>query len=334
MFTIKDVAKLAGVSLATVSRVINNQDGISVKTREKVLKVIKKVGYEKNRRASNLRKKFNNVILVVIPDFGRQFFSNVIEGIDEEAIKQKYNVMLGITKGESQREKDYIKLIKQRGVDGAIFASLHFDIHKTLALSYEFPIVFTCQCSGEANNFPEVSIDNVKAAHDAVNYLISLGHRRIAHITGPKNNIVTSDRILGYSSALNSVGISLNDKLIYEGNWKFDSGFNATNQMLDLKPLPTAIFASSDEMALGAISAIRSRGLNVPESISVMGFDDIEMAKMFDIPLTTVSQPMHKIGVIAMKILLDMIQNPEKTKHKKIRLPYVIKKRQSTKALK
>lgn len=258
------------------------------------------------------------MILAVVPDVSSLFFAGVLAGIESKALEAGYRLLLGVTHGERRREEDYVLLARQRAVDGALFASVSGGQAVYTRLAERTPVVLACQYPSEAS-FPVVSIDNVRAVADAVTYLIGLGHRRIGHITGPSNLTVTRDRVDGYGLALEAHGIAVDPRLIREGDFHFASGYSSTEALLQLDPRPTAILAHSDEMAMGAVRAIQRAGVRVPTDISVIGFDDTWLASSFDVPLTTVAQPMGEIGYKAAELLIALIKGGDcEAKHLKV----------------
>ncbi|PLR78472.1 LacI family transcriptional regulator [Bacillus sp. V3-13] len=310
MVRIADVAKMANVSTATVSRVISNSEPVKRETREKVLHAIEKLKYQPNVLARQLRRMETKTILVVVPDITNTFFSNVLRGIEAIAGENSYQVLLGDTGNIIDREYGYFDILRQRKADGMILLTARSNQQMLEEIAEEYPIVLACEYF-EGSKLPTVSIDNVSSARKATEHLISLNHTRIAHISGPLNVVVGRDRLKGFQQAMIQHSLPVESYLIQEGDFSYESGFNLMMKFLALENPPTAVFAGNDEMAMGAIKAVKSKGLSVPEDISVVGFDDIKFASIFEPALTTISQPTYDIGKRAMKLLLQLINSDE-----------------------
>lgn len=307
MVRISDVAKMANVSTATVSRVLSNSGNVKKETAEKVLEAIKKLNYQPNLLARQLRRLETKTVLVVVPDITNTFFSKILRGIEQVAIENDYEVLLGDTGNSLEREKGYLDILRQKKADGMILLTARLESHLLEEISREFPVVLACEYL-EGSDIPTVSIDNISSARKATEYLISLGHKRIGFLSGPMDVILSRDRLKGFKQGMMQHDIAIEPNLIQEGDFSFESGFNLMTKLLALTEPPTAVFASSDEMAIGAIKAIKAKGLKVPDDISIVGFDDIKFASIFEPALTTVSQPMFEIGQKAMELLIKLIQ--------------------------
>jgi LacI family repressor for deo operon, udp, cdd, tsx, nupC, and nupG len=311
-----DVAKLANVSPATVSRVLSHPDLVSKETREKVLNVINQVNYKPHIVARQFRTKETKIILVVVPDITSAFFSRVLRGIEHVAVNNGYQVILGDTENDTEREREYINLLLQKQADGMVLLTARIDKTKLEEISNHFPMVLACEYM-DGLNVPTVSIDNISSARKATEHLIRLGHTKIAHITGPINVILSRDRMRGYQQAMMSHEIEIDSVYIQEGDLTFESGYNQMLKLLALETPPTAVFAFNDELAMGAIKAAKDSGLNVPEDLAVVGFDNIQMSSVHEPKLTTINQPKYEIGKKAMELLLQLI-NGESIHKKKI----------------
>lgn len=303
MVTIKDVAKMAGVSVATVSRVLNNSAAVTAETMETVNRVIEKLNYQPNLLGRKLRRMETKTILVLLPSIANPFYSRVVKGIEDVGQKNGYNVMLCNTDSDKHREKQYLELLKNRLSDGVIFMEPELTTEELTALGKEYPIV---QCSEyrEGTNVPFVSIDNEAAAHDAVKHLIGLRHKRIGMISCENTVLSTRQREVGYREALHNAGIDYDPSIVVYGDYSFKSGLRAAKRLIDMDDKPTAIFVISDIMAIGAMAAIKQRGLIIPEDMAVVGFDNISFSTMCDPLLTTISQPKYDLGCTAMNMLL------------------------------
>lgn len=314
MSSIRSVARLAGVSVATVSRVLSSPEKVSEKTLKKVQQAIEKVQYRPNMLARNFRATRSYSIVVLVPDISNPFFSVVISGIEDRAQQSGYAVLLGDTRDSPTREKEYFQLAENRLADGVIQLRPH-SIGAMLPSDSNIAYVNACGCSDTPG--PSVHIDNIGAAKTIVDYLVSMGHRRIGVISGRKDNPHTRDRMSGYKLSLQQAGIEFDETLIAEGDFTMWSGLDTANYFCKMKNKPTALFCMNDEMAIGAIQTLKNNKLRVPEDISVTGFDDIQYARYCDPPLSTIAQPARKIGEVAMETLLNLIdgKKPAHTDH-------------------
>jgi DNA-binding LacI/PurR family transcriptional regulator len=307
MSKIKDVAKLAGVSVATVSRVINGSDAVHDATRQKVMDAIKELGYRPNLLGRYLRRTETKMVLVLLPTISNPFYSKIVLGIEDVAQKNGYSIMLCNTNSDVEREKIYIGLLRNRLADGVIFMAPAIESDLLSDIARNFPTAQCCEYKEEAPA-PHVSIDNYSAARKAVKHLLDLGHERIAMITSDNNFISTKERERAYRQVLEEYGIEFNPALIRHGDYGFRSGLRSMLQLLDQPQRPTAVFCISDMMAIGAIKAAFEKGLDVPGDLAVCGFDDIEFANMFEPPITTIAQPKYDLGCMAMRLMLKQIE--------------------------
>ncbi|RBW68555.1 LacI family DNA-binding transcriptional regulator [Bacillus taeanensis] len=301
-----DVAKIANVSVATVSRVISQPDRVSKETRQKVLEVIKELNYQPHMIARQFRTKETKTILVVVPDITKAFFSEVLRGIEHTALKNGYQVILGDTENDIEREREYINLLLKKQVDGMVLLTARIDKESLEEISNQFPMVLACEYMNGLN-IPTVSIDNISSARKLTEHLIQLGHTKIAHITGPINVILSRDRLRGYQQAMLKYDLILDPAFIQEGDFSYESGYNQMLKLLALETIPTAVFVFNDEMAVGAIAAVKDSGLNVPKDIAVVGFDNVKMSSVYEPRITTIDQPKYKIGKKAMDLLLKLM---------------------------
>ncbi len=305
MSNIRDVARLAGVSVATVSRALSNPEKVSDDSLDKVHKAIAQVGYRPNMLARNFRSARAYAVVVLVPDIANPFYSLFIRALEDRAQQKGYAVLLGDTRGTPEREMEYIRRVETRLADGIV--QLRPSSEKSQNnIPPDIPCVNACGC--EYTTGPAIRIDNRAAAKTMVNYLISLGHRRIGVISGLKDNPHAIDRLEGYKEALAEAGIPFEKDLIAEGDFTMWSGLNAAFQFCNMKVRPTAIFSMNDEMAIGAMQTLKNQGIRIPEDMSVTGFDDIAYAKYSDPSLTTISQPAEEMGKMAMDMLLKVIE--------------------------
>jgi len=309
--TIMDVAKESGVSYSTVSRVLNGFDFVKESTREKVLAVAERLGYVANLQARSLAGGKTRVIGLLVPGLDNGYIGEIVRGIDEEVAKTNYDLMLYTTRRRVGREALYINAISNNLSDGMILiVPLVAREYLEALREHNFPYVLVDQADPLMRSVT-VDCTNWQGAYDATKYLIELGHRRIAFVTGLKAIQSAVDRLEGYKAALRDYDIALDETLVVEGDYVNPSGYQAAERLLQLSPRPTAIFASNDLMALGAMQAILEQGLHIPQDISLIGFDDIPQASMVHPQLTTVRQPLDQMGRIAVRLLLDQIEQPE-----------------------
>lgn len=330
--TIKDVAKLAGVSISTVSRVLNNSKPVSEEIREKVEKVIKETGYVPNPVARSLVMKKSRIIGVIVPNISNEKIGEYLNGIEEVGRMYEYDLLLCNSYGEVEEEKKYIELLRSKQVAGIIFISwkLHGTIVNLLEES-KIPTVFISKNVDEFSEVCSVGVDHYGAAYDMTKYLMELGHRKIAFLrTSIEDNIKDSTIFKGYAKAHEDIGAEPDMSYVLQGDSSGESGYQLTTQLLEnCKERPTAIFAASDEAAAGAVSAVIDKGFRVPEDISIAGYSDTAIASLIRPALTTVHQPLYDIGAVSIRSLVKLIEGAEEME-KKIHLPYSIVERYTT----
>jgi len=309
MASIHDVARRAGVSTATVSRTLSRPDLVSPATRRTVLRVIKDLGYAPNSAAKHLRTRRSGNLLVTVPDISNPFFSLILQGIEDEAQRKGYAVLLGDTQHDPKREARYASMLMRKEADGLIFLGHRLpkpaaQLVRSMAPRYA-PIVNGCEFSPRLG-VPSVHIDNAAAAAEAMDHLYRLGHRRIGIVTGPLVSPLSRDRLTGATARARAERAE-HDLLVAQGNFSIEAGAAAAGKLLDRRDPPTAVFCFNDEMAMGMIEAARRRGVRVPRDLSVIGFDDIRFAGHMDPPLTTIAQPMREIGEGTVRMLVDIL---------------------------
>lgn len=308
MATIQDVAREAGVSTATVSRVLSAPEVVAATTRERVMAAVTSLGYAPNLAAKTLRTLRTEKILVTVPDISNPFFSQVIRGVEEAAMDAGYSVLLGDTRHEPEREEQYGRMLKRREADGLIFLGHRLPAglaEMVQAMGPRTPIVNGCEYS-PGLGVPSAHIDNAAAAAEAMTHLYDLGHRRVGVITGPLASPLSRDRLTGAREAATGRGLA-DDLSVATGDFTIESGLDQTLSLMAARERPTALFCFSDEMAMGALEGLRRLGLACPRDVSVMGFDGIRYAEHLDPPLTTISQPMARIGHETVRLLLAIL---------------------------
>jgi LacI family repressor for deo operon, udp, cdd, tsx, nupC, and nupG len=305
--TMGDVAKMCKLSVATVSRVYTDPEKVSPKNREKVFKAIKELNYQPNVLARNLRKLQTNTILIIIPNIMNTFFSYILKSIQRVAFDNGYRVLLGNTDSSTEMEANYLYYLHQKLVDGVILLYPRLNPSEIQKIAGEYPVVIVGQQQVQSS-FPFVINNNFLSSQMATEHLIKLGHRRIAHFSGPLSQPVSQERQRGYLAAMESHGLDMDQSLVYEGDFYFDSGYALALKLLSSSKPPTALVAASDEMAIGAIKAARKLGISVPKDFAIIGFDDIKMASICEPPLTTMAQPKEEIARISTEMLLSFMK--------------------------
>ncbi|WP_346837705.1 LacI family DNA-binding transcriptional regulator [Microbulbifer sp. SAOS-129_SWC] len=331
MTGIKEIAKAANVSPATVSRVLRNPELVAEAKRNQVLEVIKRTGYTPNSLGVSLRKSKTYNLVAIIPDVISAFNYPVIRAMESIALENGYSLLLGDTQELESRERSFAAMVRSRQADGILLfcARLPFDVDPEQPLADQLPpIVNACE-TVPFEGLPKVNINNMAAAEDAVDYLLSLGHRRIGVVAGNMTVPSTRDRLDGYKRALYRAGIPFDKDLLEVGDYGLEKAAQATRNLVARENRPSAIFAFSDEMAMSCMSTLHSLGYRIPDDFSVMGFDNISYANYCYPSLTTISQPMTEIGIACMELLLPQL-NGEKMQPCNRMLPHKLIVRAST----
>lgn len=309
MTPIQEVAKKANVSVATISRVLNNSPYVKNETRERVLDAIKELNYSPNLSGRILRRNETKIVLVLLPTISNPFYSKAVTGIRHTADKLGYLILICNTESDAKKEMEYLNLLKFKQADGAIMMSKESDIEKLEEIGASHPIV-QCFEYRKSDKLSYVSVDNEQAAYEAVKYLIELGHKRIGLVGCDTKYPSAEQRESGYKKALRDANIEIDSDLIIRGDYGFRSGYNCAGKLVEQKP--TAIFAISDMQAIGVTKALKGMGLKVPEDISVVGFDNVTFSEIYDPGITTVSQPTYNMGSKAMDILIGELKGESK----------------------
>ena len=329
--TMNDVAKSAGVSITTVSHVINNTRKVDPITREKVEVAMKKLGYRPNSLARALRSGDTNTIGMIVPDVSNQFFADFSRNIENYGFEENYSVILCNSDNDMKKQSSYVDTLISKQVDGVIFISAG-ESSEDLKKLYQCKIPIVVVDRDVALEYADVVLlDNEAAGYQATNYLIELGHKKIACISGPSDLTPSNARVHGYQRALQENNIDFNPDYLVSGDFRFQSGEEAMQKLLDLQQLPSAVFVLNDMMAIGAITAIRKAGLSVPSDISIIGFDNIQMTTAVTPMLTTVGQPIDEIAKISITQLINKIKYKNlAAKNKRIVLNATLITREST----
>src|SRR6059036_2693660 len=328
---IYEVAKHAGVSTATVSRVLSQPGVVAPGTRRKVMQAVELLDYAPNSAAKNLRTLRTGKLLVTVPDISNPFFSLILQGIEDAAQREGYAVLLGDTQHE-EREDRYALMLKRKEADGLIVLG-HRLPKEAAALVLAMaprcaPVVNGCEFTPRLG-IPSVHIDNAKAAAEAMDYLYRLGHRHIGIITGPLVSPLSRDRLRG-ATARAKTQKAERDFVVMNGDFSIESGAAGAERLLGRREPPTAIFCFNDEMAMGVVETAKRRSLRVPLDLSLVGFDDIRFARCIDPPLTTIAQPMRAIGEGTVRLLLEILNGGNGAAPESVTLPHTLTIRSST----
>lgn len=330
MVTIEQVARRAGVSVATVSRTVNNSSAVKPATARRVQASIEELGYVPNQSARNLRRNESRVILALAPNFSNPYYSSILTGIGDRAWELEYSVLVCNTLGHANSERRFLKMLESHQADGAILLGCHWDYSWLSRFAQRSYIVQCCEYVPDLA-CPSVSIDNYAATREMVDYLRKLGHRRIAMVGADNQYISTRLRRQGYLDSMESAGLEIREDWyrLADADYSFASGQAAAYGLLAASPRPTAVFCVSDILALSVISVAQELGLSVPGDLTVVGFDDLDYTTMMHPHLTTVAQPCHEMGRRSMELLLSGIQDRDGNSAGRIFLPHRLMERES-----
>jgi len=326
VITIKDIAKELGVSINTVSRALNNKPDVSPITRDRILESANRLGYVPNTLARSLVAGETCTIGLICSDLVNPFYARIAQGVEETARSNGYTTIIASTNEDDITERQAVDLMRSKRVDGIVISpTQQSHDHISRLLQDHIPFILVNRHVEEFQTAYVIN-NNQHGAYLAVQHLVSLGHKHITHITGPLRISSVKERINGYRQALQEKDIPFDPNLVIHSDLTLECGYKTTLKLMKTKTPPSAIFAYSDHLAIGAIKAIRELGLSIPGDISLAGYDDIEYAQFLDIPLTTVRQPMYEIGQRAFNHLIEIIQlndlNPKK--HQEILEPELI----------
>lgn len=305
--TIKDVAKHAGVSVATISRVLNNSAVVSPETAEKVNEAIRELNYRPNFLGRNLRKRETNVILALVPSTEHTYYSQILHGMQMEAFANGYDVLMSTTNSYRPHEERLLGMLRNRTVDAAILMGTTLDEKYLDELAAQYCIALCCEPLKVTDNVLTVTIDDEKAAYDAVSYLISIGHRDIAIVSTEVRAPSSVEREKGYMRALAEHNIPVNEKYIYRGSYDYTSGMKAAESFIRMEKSPTAVFAISDFLAAGIVKKASELKMNIGREFSVIGFDNISMTEMYTPSISSVEQPCFEIGKTVAGLVIENI---------------------------
>jgi LacI family transcriptional regulator len=311
---IKEIARIVGVSPATVSRALNNEKYVKQDLRQRILKVASSMNYEPNYMAKSLLRNKSNIIGVIVSDIATSFFSTLLKSIERCAAQHDYNIMLCNIDGDLRKEKRGLSLFRQMRVDGIILTHERTDpeLSALFHSMTEVPMV-ACSCKFQDFECASIIIDDAQASFDAVDYLYRSGHRRIAYLGGSLDEFSTgARRYEGVKRAFSVLALRVEDVYVSFSELGVEDGYRMTDEMLHARSgnLPTAIFAGSDELAVGAINCLIDRGFSVPRDLSIVGFDNSAIARYIRPALTTMHQPIEEIGYLSVQKLIGYIDDP------------------------
>jgi len=310
--TIKDIARLAKVSHTTVSRALNNKTRIKAETKERILSIAKQLNYRPNLLAKSLIEKRTKTLGLVITNIENPFYNELAHSIESTARSMGYNIIFCCSHSDISIERHHIEMLRSKGVDGIIFTSAHIEDPNIIALAHEsFPIILVNRRTYNPlvkEKIDYVGIDNILGGFMAVEHLIKIGHRRIGIIGGSNESSVGHERVEGGKRALKAYGIEEKEDYFLDGDFLRESGYKGAKKFMSMLEPPTAIFATNDYMALGAMHSILEEGLRIPEDIALIGFNNIEFSSLRGIELTTIGQKKYEMGFLAVKLLIENIE--------------------------
>ena len=329
--SIKDVAREAGVSIATVSRVLNDIDVVNEDTKKKVLDAIKKLGYRPNIVARSLKTQRTKTIGILIPDISNQLYPEIVRGAEDVSNIYDYNVILCNSDLDIDKEKEYLRVLKEKMVDGVIYMSSSLS-DEILDLINELDLkTVLVETKDKDGLLPSVTIDNVKGCYDSTKLLIDKGLKNIAFIGTDKDTMnAWGDRYLGYEKAMKEAGLNIDPELVYFSSIKVKTGYEGISKFLEMGKKFEGVVCASDDIAMGAINALRYNEFKIPEDVSVIGFNDNFAASIFYPKITTVSQPTYDMGSVAMRMLIKLLNKQELEKSHFV-LDHELIERESTK---
>ncbi|MCB9993707.1 MAG: LacI family DNA-binding transcriptional regulator [Hyphomicrobiaceae bacterium] len=334
--TIQDVARIAGVSTATVSRVLSAPDIVRARTRERVHDAIETIGFTPNIAAQSLRRRKVRTVLVALPNIGNSFFGPIVDAIERTCVERDYDVLIVNRRPESEDDSSLLTYFSSNRADGLLlFDGNAAQSNWTARVGNRellFPTVNVCECI-EGAGLPTVLSDNEGGVEIAIDHLVTKGHRRIGRVAGPVENVLNRQRGAGYSRALKRHGIEARGLWSVSGPFGFQTGREAADRFVELNDRPTAVFCDADEIAIGFISGLRSRGVSCPDDVSVIGFDDIPFAAQTSPPLTTIRQRHKELGRLSAELLMDMLDGRMKEVASHVVLPCELVERQTVRPI-
>jgi LacI family purine nucleotide synthesis repressor len=312
MATIKDVAKMAGVSTTTVSHVINKTRFVAENTQKRVWDAIEVLHYAPSAVARSLKSNTTRTIGMLVSDANAPFFMEIISGVENYCYRNGYTVILCSTQGNPQKQRDYLRMLAEKRVDGLIVmcSELDEDLQKNLENHIDIPKV-VMDWSGIGIDSDKIIDKTREGSYMATKYLIEMGHKKIGCITGHLNRFTCQDRLQGYYQALSEANLEINQDWIIEGDFEFQTGSIAAEQFIQMQDRPTALYVFNDIMSFAAISKFVESGIRVPEDMSIIGYDNIEFSSYFSPPLPTIHQPKRRLGKTAVELLFERMKDKD-----------------------
>lgn len=309
--TIKDIAQKANVSITTVSRVLNNKSkGVGEETRKKILDIVEEYNYVPNAVAKGLVTKKTNILGLIIPDITNPYYPEIAKGVEDTANEYGYNIILCGTNNQIEKENNYIRILKEHYVAGIIYNSSYSVNETTMKQLSNTNVPFVLvENDADSKDIMRVYTDGEVGMEKLIDYLVEMGHKHIAYISGPKDSYTAAKRLKGYREALSSHGIEVEEHLIKYGQPTRSNGYDLTKELLRSKAKFTAIACFNDLMAVGALQKLRHKGIQVPLDVSVTGYDNVYVTKITTPKITTVEQPAYDMGCEAARMLIEKIEN-------------------------
>ncbi|MBM7691259.1 DNA-binding LacI/PurR family transcriptional regulator [Peribacillus deserti] len=329
MTTIADVAKLAGLSRTTVSRVLNNHPNVAEEKKRLVLEAMERLNYVPNSTAQRLRNQKTDTIAILVPVLTNPFFAYLLEAMDTVATDNNLQLLVCQTRYDREKELNFLSLLKTKQVDGLILTSSENDWDIIAEFTQYGPIVL-CNEYSELVNVPTVRMDNTEAAYEAACHLIEQGCKKIAYSYGEKKSSVALERENGFRKALQEYGLPLNKEWIIRNVYDMEDGREALNYLSRLPDKPDAVFTGSDQVATGMIIEAKKQNINIPDDLAIVGFDDQPIASIVEPGLTTIAQPIQQMGTKAMETMIEVILHKRNLSYHEILLPFELIVRDST----
>jgi LacI family transcriptional regulator len=324
MPTMKEVARIANVSVQTVSAVINEKPGITEETRLRVLAIVQELDYRPYSVAQSLRTRQTKTIALLISNISNPVFATIASAAEDFAYSVGYSLVVYNTHDDVEREARYIRMATERWVEGFLFVAAQDNIDTLHALERAGIPAVAIDRLPERYSGPAVMLDNREAGRLAAQHLLALGHTHLAHISGPLRLRLARERLEGFRTTIEASGHMLDSVAGGDGNWECEDGYRAMQELLILQPCPTAVFCANDRMAIGAIRAAIEAGLQVPDDLSIMGLDDLEIAPYQNPPLTTVRQSLAALATQAVQLLLDILAEREPVQTQVVLAPVLV----------
>ncbi|UJF18595.1 substrate-binding domain-containing protein [Vibrio sp. SS-MA-C1-2] len=312
MATIKDVAKMANVSTTTVSHVINKTRFVAEETQKRVLKAVDELNYAPSAVARSLKCNTTRTIGMLVTESTNSFFAEVIAGVERYCYKNGYTLILCNTENSIEKQRDYLRMLTEKRVDGLIVMCSELDSHLLTMLDRHEHLPMVVMDWGPESPHTDKIIDNTEhGSYLAIQHLIDMGHQKIGCITGQMDKLTCKERMNGFYKAMSEADITINDSWLIEADFLCDAASQAVDKLLEQTERPTAIFAFNDVMALAIISRLNQKGISVPEDISIIGYDNIDLSAYFSPPLTTVHQPKRRLGKTAVELLFQRMKDKD-----------------------